>query len=101
MKELLKQTQEMNVIHITGNTYHVFDNKKPDLCFHVNLVENTCDCCYLENAGLPCAHMLAASQQSAQHSWKQQIHPSFKTVLLRYEQNEMLVLFVPYKHKPE
>ena len=52
MKELLKQTQEMNVIHIMGNTYHVLDNKKPDLCFRVNLVENTCDCCYLENAGL-------------------------------------------------
>ena len=76
--EMIEKASKLNVEHVTGTSYKVYSGSS-NCIFHVNTRLGTCDCCFLEDYGMPCAHLIAATSADQKYHYSTYTHAFYKT----------------------
>ena len=57
----------------------VYTKEEPNYVFHVNLRIGSCDCCFFEDYGIPCSHIIAAASHDSNFSYSKFVHAFYQT----------------------
>ena len=89
IEKLIQKAHNMVVEQKYSTSYKVYDPKKPNCVFNVNLRAASCQCGMIEDYGIPCSHIIAATFHNPAFPYQNYINPFYKISTIKSELKEL------------